>query len=144
MLIVNILNIFTQARSGVSRGAGRSAGFRPVDLRFRFTAEAFQRIRLAAEILPLLAGWTNGVRRRDLLPFPAAEGGAEQAGPHDDAPTIGRRVADGDIAAPFCEPRGRLGRPPSRPQSDTTPRDAGRRRRCPGSEPSRGETQSQP
>src|ERR1051326_8152316 len=99
MLIVNILNIFTQARSGVSRGAGRSAGFRPVDLRFRFTAEAFQRIRLAAEILPLLAGWTNGVRRRDLLPFPAAEGGAEQAGPHDDAPTIGRRVAHGDIDA---------------------------------------------
>src|ERR1051326_7460715 len=92
MLIVNILNIFMQARSGVSRDAGRSAGFRPVDLRFRFTAEAFQRIRLAAEILPLLAGWTNGVRRRDLLPFPAPAAGAERPGPRAKTPATGGRL----------------------------------------------------
>src|SRR6266487_5460440 len=81
------------------RTADLSAGFRPVDRRFLLAADAFQRVRFAAEILPLLAMGTDTVRRRDLLPFPAAEGGAEQAGARHDAPLVRGRVADGDIDA---------------------------------------------
>src|ERR1043166_3899047 len=78
---------------------GSSAGFRPVDSGFPPAAEALQRVGFAAEILALLAVGTDGVGGRDLLPFPAAECGAEQAGSDDDAPTVRRRIADGDIDA---------------------------------------------
>src|SRR5712671_5793028 len=91
MLIVNILNIFSGARTGFS------AGFRPVDLRLLLAAAALQARRSAAEVLPLLAVRTDGVRRRDLLPFPAAQGRAEQAGARHDAPLIRWRLADRDI-----------------------------------------------
>src|SRR5436309_277539 len=61
-----------------------SAGFRPIDLRFRFAAQALQRVGLAAEILTLLALGTDGVGLGDFLPFPAAQGRAEQtARQHD-------------------------------------------------------------
>src|SRR6267378_1205214 len=93
MLIVNILNTFQL------RKRGGSAGFRPVDLRLFSAAAAFQRVRFALEILTLLAMRTDGVRRRDLLPFPAAQGGAEQAGARHDAPLVRWRVADGDVDA---------------------------------------------
>src|SRR6266545_5860175 len=80
-----------------------SAGFRPVDLRFLLAPETLQRIGLAAEVLPLLAVRTDGVCGGDLLPFPAAQGGAEQAGANDDAPLVGRRLADGDIDAAHAD-----------------------------------------
>lgn len=59
--------------------------------------EALQLVGFAGEILPLLAVRADGVRRGDLLPFPAAEGGSQHAGADHDAPAIGRRIADGDI-----------------------------------------------
>src|SRR4051812_43048969 len=78
---------------------GSSAGFRPIDFRLLFAAEAFERIGLAGEVLALLAVRADGVGGRDLLPFPAPEGGTEQSGPDDDAPLIGRGIADGKIDA---------------------------------------------
>src|SRR6266446_1445744 len=97
MLIVNILNIFTPASIAVFREV--SAGFRPVHLRVRLAPEAFQRVGFAAEVLTLLAVGTDGVRGGDLLPFPAAQGRAEHAGPDDDAPVVGGRLAYGEIDA---------------------------------------------
>src|SRR6266480_1162006 len=101
MLIVNIRNIFRPAIPGCFSATddrwltadGSSAALRPVDLRLLLAAQAFHPVRLAGEVLSLLAMRTNGVRRGDLLPFPAAQGRAEQAGPDDDAPVIGGRFA---------------------------------------------------
>src|SRR6266566_6264751 len=76
-----------------------SAGFRPVHLRGRLAPEALQGVGLAAEGLTLLAVGTDGVRGGDLLPFPAAQGRAEHAGPDDDAPVVGGRLAYGDVDA---------------------------------------------
>src|SRR5437016_13178478 len=76
-----------------------STGFRPVDLRLPLAAEAFQGTGLVAEVLPLLAVGTDGVRGGDLRPFPAAEGRAEHSGADDDAPMVGGHVADGDVDA---------------------------------------------
>src|SRR4029077_6381937 len=95
MLIVNILNIFMPAR-WARRG---SAGLRPVDLRLLLAAQAFHRVRLATEILPLLALWTDGVRGGDLLPFPAAPGGPAPARADDDAPLIGGGFTNRDVDA---------------------------------------------
>src|SRR5438034_10322597 len=77
---------------------GQLAGFRPVDLRFRLAPQTLQRVWLAAEVLPLLTLGTDGIRGGDLLPFPAAQGRAEQAGADDDAPPVGRRFAHRDVA----------------------------------------------
>src|SRR5574341_2191764 len=76
-----------------------SAGFRPVDLRFLLAASALQRLRLTGDILPFLAMRTDGVGGGNLLPFPAAQGRAEDARARDDAPLIGRRVAHGNVDA---------------------------------------------
>src|SRR5438309_6404643 len=76
-----------------------SAGLRPVDLRLLLAAQAFHRVGLAAEILPLLALRTDGVRGSDLLPFPAAQGGAEHARADDDTPLIGGCFTNGDVDA---------------------------------------------
>src|SRR6059036_3857684 len=76
-----------------------SAGFRPIDLRFRFAAQALQRVGLAAEILTLLALGTDGVGLGDFLPFPAAQGRAEQTGPYHDAPAVGGRLAHSEVDA---------------------------------------------
>jgi len=62
-------------------------------------AGALQRDRFAGEILPFLTVGTDRVGGGDLLPFPAAQGGAEDPGANDDAPAIGRRVAHGDVDA---------------------------------------------
>src|SRR6267143_4975642 len=82
---------------GCSRGG--SAGFRPVDLRFRLAPETLERVGFATEVLALQAVGTDGVGGGDLLPFPAAQGRAEHAGPDDDAPTVRRRLAHGDVDA---------------------------------------------
>src|SRR5206468_7263111 len=97
MLIVNILNIFMPASIAVFTEV--SAGFRPVHRRVRLGPEAFQRVGFAAEVLTLLALGTDGVGLGDLLPFPAAQGRAEQTGPNHDAPAVGGRLAHGDVDA---------------------------------------------
>src|SRR5437588_12290595 len=97
MLIVNILNIFMPASTGIFRRA--SASFRPVDLRFRLAPETLQRVGFPSEVLTLLAVGTDGVGSGDLLPFPAAQGRAEQTGPDDDAPAVGGRLAHGEVDA---------------------------------------------
>src|SRR3989441_11501306 len=97
MLIVNILNISMSASTGVFREV--SAGFRPVHLRVRLAPEAFQRVGFAAEVLTLLALGTDGVGLGDLLPFPAAQGRAEQTGPNHDATAVGGLLAHGDVHA---------------------------------------------
>src|SRR6266446_2834057 len=76
-----------------------SADLRPVDLRLLLAAQAFHRVRLAAEILPLLALGTDGIRGGDLLPFPAAQGRPQHARADDDTPLIGGCLANGDVDA---------------------------------------------
>src|SRR6266852_9435656 len=93
MLIVNILNSFRLRKTAVS------AGFRPVDFRFPRAPRASEGVGFPFEVLPLLAVGTDGVGRDHVLPFPAAEGRAEHARADDDAPSIGRRVAHGDVDA---------------------------------------------
>ena len=76
-----------------------SAGLRPVDLRLQLAAGACQCRRSAGKILPLVTVRADGVGHRGPLPFPAAQGRSEHAGPHDDAPVIGSRLAHVDVDA---------------------------------------------